>query len=421
MSGRLTSPAMRIAVCALVLFWTTVPPASAATYYWTRTSQTLTEISTVSVVSQGLTNNGDDSDPTSDDLAASHIDRGLSVPTVGGSGGNGGGGANENSAGAAGANGQNEGNTDGLDGPDGNGQNPGKGGKGGTRGTGGEATATAEAEGIGALNPDLQPVVEWSFIHSNWGTLDLEAGGGGGGGGGGGSKATFAGGKGGAGGVGQSATGSTDSRQDSEADVAATFTGPPLHSTTARITCDILWGDTWVGQRLNWQRGLNLTISISPSGGGNSTILTFTTLGNGLLQAQGTRRNGTTFTKTSTASLNDSAGAFGIGAGEFTDTVSVGDSVTIQTTPAGVFSRVFSDSQFRTGAVGGGGGFGGMPGQDGANGWNAGSGAAGGAGGAGGLFGFKGGNGGRGALGGTFSSDNLGLFQGVFSVTLDQP
>ena len=194
-----------------------------------------------------------------------------------------------------------------------------------------------------------------------------------------------------------------------------------------RIRVDIGWQDIALGERLNWTRGVALTITASappdPIMNPNppATTINFATNGQGTLIVTATRRDGTQFIKASQTSLNGSLGSFAIALSEFSDVINVGDVITLSTPVGfpGIFSAVSTAARNAPGGIGGNGGDGAQPDTNGADGTDFGVSGTGGAGGEGDVLAFDGGNGGKGAVGEFVYGNNPGQFTGMIEVWLD--
>jgi hypothetical protein len=408
--------------CAMHWF---VPAASAQQYTWSRTSQLLTARSSISGTLQGIAVTPQTSEQIETDLEAASI-AGLTESTgaiFGGSGGDGGEGAGilmpgwvyfPGNGGAMGATG---GGQFGQNGP-----SPGAiGGAGGAPGASGSAEIDAVTAGISQLNPDLQPILNWGFIHNQTTDVSVRGAGGGGGGGGGGDlvdpfwEMVFGGGGGGSGGFGEPAISDIDNLQSSAVDTTATLLGPPAGTTTARVLCDIGWaGNSMDDDVGSWERSVNFNITV-----GNAT-LGIMSGDTGPVTGFGMLGSGAMFQNSSLGSLEDATGSYGIGFDDFVEPVGTGSIVDL----AGTCESTFLADASAEGGWGGEGGQGALGGP-GANGADAppifnggGAGGAGGGGGAGDLG--IGGSGGAGGEGQEVSGIEAGLFLGDIDIVVDQ-
>ena len=403
--------------------------------------------STITTNVNGIPGGDGDSDGTIEDLLAVAKTSSDSIAVLGGGGGGGGDAGGVANPVAGGTTAQ------GVDGTDGRSATA-TGGKGGKKGGAGVSSALGQADAIDAWNMDVQPIFEYSFIHSNICEGLLKGGGGGGGGGAGGTNRTIIppgmffdtpGKAGGPGGLGATSTMTVSSRQTSGCDALARLeTGPEFDpeedslTTTAEIFIDIGWvssgtdfenilGDTW-------ERSINLRtivgeIDITVEGG------------EGFPWAEGTDGDGNAFFLTGTSAMQSDTGSFAVGPGDVGQTpIDVDDLSEITTGFLAVFdpnTQTWTVGQNTeaimsqlTGNMLRNGGFGGGAGSpNGVNGGNApntgnGLGGAGGAGGAGGLgsaMGVPGGGaGGNGGAGDQVAPYKGGFFSGIAQIEVQQ-
>lgn len=402
------------------------PFAQAQDFVWDRALQELNANSTATITLQAIeqtdTDAGDD-ESVGEVSSAAQIENSRSVA----GGGGGGGGAGAPVMGGAPGAGQPGGAADGGDGA----TNLGEGGKGGKKGSNGHADGLSLANGNNAVNANLQPVLEWSYLHSHDINMELHGGGGAGGGGGGGAArlggSTAPGQSGASGGAGLAATGNVASRQESSANINAVLVEGPGYQegidptfTTGWIEVDIGWAGTGVGSAAaTWTRGVAITVNM------DGATLIIAGGPTGTLGAFGIDSDNNVFQRSSSANLNAAAGSLSIGPGEFSDVVNLDAAASIVVADGGAnFSRVVTQGTAPPGqgaAPGQGGyignGANGSNGMDGGNG----GGAGGGLGGAGGL-GFDAGNGGKGGNGGAGAAvDNMtvGGLEGMIAIYVD--
>jgi hypothetical protein len=416
-------------------------------YRWLRTNQQLGARSNVTVSATGFTGGttggGLPRVVTDQDILPLGDSRSISREARGGEGGGGGDDGNLFMP-LGGAQGD---DFTPLDGADGAGP---LGGKGGQAGDNGEATASGTTVAIDELNPDFQTILSYSWIHNQWGDLNLQAAGGGGGGGAGTDGYVYdpfmnmwwftMGGPGGGGGRGNDTSGSITNSQDSDVTVNAVCIvdpgiSPPPTNTPA-IDCSITLDMGWVSApnpdwfngapgTSPWARSINMTISagqsvVNISGAGMTTITVFAVDDLGFF-----------YWKESAYTLDSDIGSFGLGMGEIGLTrIAPGQTASI-VTPANGINSTLSGSMMADGgwggggATGAGGGFGGMHG-------GLGLGAQGGEGGDGGgvrevdvdndqIIDFwlgPGGGGGDGGNGDHINEHKDGIYQGVVMIMM---
>jgi hypothetical protein len=324
------------------------------------------------------------------------------------------------------------------------------GGKGGKAGIGGTAEAAGQANGIVALNPNGQGVLQWSFNHGQTGTLVLDGGGGGGGGGGGEGTAALPAPFGGNGGNGRDASGSTITTQTSNVNVTAVMVPaagiPPTTVTNGFITVDMGWtssGSPTLGNVNGaiWQRNANLTITLTPvgvpqaQGGGAAVVFIGGTGPGGPLLATCVDGFGNFYQVFSTAPEDAVVGTLGVGAAETLVWTQPGATATIVGGNQFAMQSILTGDMTAFGGQGGEGGTGGARGRPGVPGDHGldggvtpsgliGGGAPGGAYGAGGdgdpMNPANGGRGGRGGNGGGIDAYASGFYQGTVSVWVEQ-
>jgi collagen type III alpha len=405
-------------------------------YRWNRTAQTLGVRSNVTVTAQGdSVGGGNARQTTTQDAITLNDTRGINRLALGGEGGGGGDsgelvlGWRENARNGAGG--------FPFDGPDGGHIGDAlSAGQGGEAGASGYADASGTTVAIDELNSNMQTIVSYSWIHNQWGDVDLLAAGGGGGGGAGTDGPTHDGGNGGDGGPGDSAVGTVTAVQDSDVNVTVacvwapgTEPDPPDPDPPfidCSITLDMGWvsaaNPDWIGTGAGgaaWARSIDVAVVAGLSSvliqGGPTGPVTVTAFDD----------TGTPYFKESDNPMESDTGSFGLGPGEIGITrTRPGEGAEITSLTNGINSTL-TGSMTAAGGQGGERGYGttqGVP-RNGADGEDGGEGlgAAGGAGGAGGEprpGRLGGGRGGKGGDGDHIEEHKDGIYQGVIEIML---